>query len=225
MRQVNNAKGKVEIVLTTFMLAVGGSLLKAQTPHDTSYTANYPCAGYEGCPSSGVVKLKFTPKAGAHGVRWQTILTASTTGATRIGTVSNVDIVKFPPLDLAAGSSSAGLFIGQIGPDPVTDRGFGIYKVDSQGQRVGQPWWKKAAAEITYCEPQPPTPYPGGRTKAAIHSKDTSHEMGWNCSPLAPSAQSSASNRITSLVAAPRRTQPLSLWISCSGGCCDVGGM
>lgn len=229
MRQFTDTKGKIEIVLTMAMLMTGGSMLQAQTPHDTSYTASFACTGYDGCPSSGIVKLKFTPKPGAHAVRWQTILTSSTPNATRIGTLTNVDAVRFPTLDLASGAA-AGLFIGQIGPDPVNDRGFGIYKLDSQGHRVGQPWWKKTAAEITYCEPPTPAMYPGGRSQAAIHMKDTAHEMGWNCSPMAPAAantqSSSSNNHGMSLVTMPRKSQGIShLWISCSGGCCDIGAM
>jgi hypothetical protein len=238
MRRLYNKTGKIEIAVAGLILIVGGSYLPSLTApdrrvaptaaaYDTSYSAAFSCAGYDGCPSSGLVKLKFTPKAGSHTVRWQTILGANTPGATRIGTLTNVDGVRFPPLDLAAGGA-AGIFIGQIGPDPVNDRGFGIYKLDSQGRRVGQPWWKKAASEITYCEPPSPTPNPGGRSQAAIHRRDTAHEMGWNCGPLAAAAayQSTSSSHTVSLISALRRGQPISpLWISCSGGCCDVGSM
>src|SRR5437588_1504040 len=123
MRQFNDTKGKIQIVLTIVMLMVVGSLLQAQTAHDTSYTASFSCTGYHGCPSSGMVMLKFTPKPGAHAVRWQTVLAGNKAGATRIGTLTNVDATRFPSLDLAAGAA-AGLFIGQIGPDSVNDRGF-----------------------------------------------------------------------------------------------------
>jgi len=229
MLRLNDMKSKIEIVLTIAMMMIGGSLVQAQTPHDTSYTASFPCSGYDGCPSSGTVKLKFTPKPGAHAIRWQSILTSNKPGATRIGTLTNVDAMRFPSLDLASGAV-AGMFIGQIGPDSVNDRGFGIYKLDSQGHRVGQPWWKKSASEITYCEPPTPTMYPGGRSQAAIHMKDTAHEMGWNCGPIVPAAanaQSSSSNSHSmSLVSMPRKSQGIShLWISCSGGCCDIGAM
>ena len=222
MRRLHHTTGMTKIVSTAFVLTVGGSTLHAQA-HDTSYTASFGCAGYDGCPSSGLVKLKLTPKAGAYTIRWQTILASSTPGATRIGTLTNVDVVRFPSLDLPVGGT-AGLFIGQIGPDPVNDRGFGIYKLDSQGRRVGQPWWKKTAAEITYCEPPTPVANPGGRSQAAIHAKDTSHEMGWNCGPIMPMAQSSSMNHNTTLVSGLRKAQVGGrLWISCSGGCCDVG--
>lgn len=229
MRQLNDTRGKIEIVLTTAMLMFGGALLQAQTPHDTSYTASFSCAGYDGCPSSGLVKLKFTPKWGSHLERWQTWMTATNPGnpsAKMIGTVTNVDAVRFPPLDLAVGAS-AGIFVGQL--VPTNERGFGIYKLDSNNHRVGSAWAPKTAAEITYCEPLQPTPTPGGRSKAAIHMKDTAHEMGWNCGPLAAAANaqsSSSNNHSMSLVSMPRRAQGIShLWISCSGGCCDIGAM
>jgi len=104
MLRLNDMKSKIEIVLTIAMMMIGGSLVQAQTPHDTSYTASFPCSGYDGCPSSGTVKLKFTPKPGAHAIRWQSILTSNKPGATRIGTLTNVDAMRFPSLDLASGA-------------------------------------------------------------------------------------------------------------------------
>ena len=224
MRQLKSAKGTIEIVLTMFMLVICGSLLQAQT--DTTYSASYPCGGYTGCPASGLVKLKFTPRSRGDTVRWQEHIKANAAGA-MVGTVTNVDSYAFGPLDLAANGGKAGLWVGQIGPDPVNDRGFGIYKLDSHGNRVGQPWWKKTADQITYCEPPSPTPNPGGRTRPAIHTKDTSHEMGWNCNPFvaASSYQSTSRSRSALLISAPRRSQGVSLWISCSGGCCDIGSL
>jgi len=228
MRQFNNTKGKFELALTMSMLVFAGSLLQAQT--DTTYSAGFSCAGYTGCPSSGLVKLKFTPRSRADTVNWLNRVMANAPG-TMVGTLTNVDVYAFGPLDIAANGGKAGLWVGQIGPDPVKDRGFGIYKLDSHGNRVGQPWWKTTADQITYCQPPSPTPNPGGRTRPAIHIKDTSHEMGWNCGPLAPTNQSSAyqkspSSQKMSLVSAPLRAQGLShLWISCSGGCCDIGAM
>jgi hypothetical protein len=72
--------------------------------------------------------------------------------------------------------------------------------------------------------------YPGGRSQAAIHVKDTAHEMGWNCGPMAPAAanaqSSSSNNHSMSLAKMPLRSAGVShLWISCSGGCCDIGAM
>ena len=229
MRQLNNTQGNFEIVLTTVMLMIGGSLLQAQAPHDTSYTASFPCTGYDQCPSSGVVSLEFIPKPGSHTERWQMLMTATNPSGKIVGTLKSAD--RFAPLDLAPGEI-AGLWVGQIGPDAVRDRGFGIYKLDSDGHRVGQPWWKKTADQIIYCEPRSPTPNPGGRTNAAIHMKNIATEMGWNCGPLVPMAQSTSNYRggakyqNTMLVTDARRSQGIShLWISCSGGCCDIGAM
>ena len=234
MRQFTNTRGRIEIGLAVLMLIVSGSLLpsgsienrsvSAAAPYDTSYSAGFSCKGYDTCPSSGFVKLKFSPLPNSHTVRWQDILSASTPGATKIGTVTNVDGVRFPPLDLAPGAT-AGIFIGQIGADPAKDRGFGIYKLNNAGQRIGSAWLPNPADQITYCEPPTPTPNPGGRSKAAIHARDTGHEMGWNCGPIMPAAQSSSTNHRTSLASASRSLQIGRLWISCSGGCCDIGGM
>jgi hypothetical protein len=227
MRRLHNTTGKVAIGLA--MLVIGGSVLQAQT--DTTYTSGFSCAGYTGCPASGLVKLKFTPRSRADTVNWLNRVMANAPG-TMVGTLTNVDVYAFGPLDIAANGGKAGLWVGQIGPDPVKDRGFGIYKLDSHGNRVGQPWWKKTADQITYCQPPSSTPNPSPRTRPAIHTKDTAHEMGWNCAPLVPAAnaQSSSSNSPNyhgmSLVSAPRRIQGISpLWISCSGGCCDIGAM
>jgi hypothetical protein len=141
-----------------------------------------------------------------------------------VAIVTNVDKVRFPPLDLGVGDSAA-VWIGQIGSNPA-DRGVGIYKLDKYNHRVGSPWWKKTAAEITYCESPDHRAAPGGRSAAAIHIKDTPREMGWNCGSMAAAAnaQSASNYHGAMLVSALRRSQGIShLWISCSGGCCDIG--
>ena len=216
--------GKVELGLTMLLFVIGGSL-QAQA-HDTSYTASFSCAGYTGCPASGVM-LKFTPNPGSHLERWQTWMSTATypLGKT-IAIVTNVDKVSFPPLDLGVGDSAA-VWVGQIGSNPA-DRGFGIYKLDKYNHRVGSPWWKKTASEITYCESPEHRGNPGGRSNAAIHAKDTPREMGWNCTSMAAAAnaQSASTDHSVMLVSALRPSQGIShLWISCSGGCCDIGAM
>ncbi len=224
MGRFHNTTGKVEFGLAMLVFVIGGSL-QAQA-HDTSYTASFSCAGYTGCPASGVM-LKFTPNPGSHPERWQTWMSTATypLGKT-IAIVTNVDKVRFPPLDLGVGDSAA-VWVGQIGPN-AADRGFGIYKLDKYNHRVGSPWWKKAAAEITYCESPEHTPAPGRRSNAAIHIRDTAHEMQWSCGSMAgaANAQTSSNYHSAMLVSALRRSQGIShLWISCSGGCCDVGAM
>jgi hypothetical protein len=104
-------------------------------------------------------------------------------------------------------------WVGQIGAND--ERGFAIYRIDGTGKRVST-WWETAI--LKYC--------PGKqRDKPAI--KKTHPPTDSACVPIA-SGTPIGSVRLAST--SPALFLPLaspgdggSLWVSCSGGCCEVG--
>jgi hypothetical protein len=127
-----------------------------------------------------------------------------------VAMVVNVDGMTFPDLGLKSGER-AYAWVGQIGPN-ATDRGFAIYKLDANGVATNT-WF--LTKDVSHCDNNTL------RSKPAIK---TAHPAGGP--PCARIGAASASLGIlASHTTTPASTGALlagQLWISCSGGCCEV---
>jgi hypothetical protein len=177
---------------------------------ESVYVARFPCAT---CPDSAV-RLMFVPEKRAHKVKWDDAFTSGKPGHV-IATVINVDGYPFPELGLEPGKF-AYAWIGQVSSNPA-DRGFAVYRMnDSTGAREAGPWMLQGSA--SWCK------YTQARDKPRIkekntHDCDTTKVLGSNTAvlPVGGGIVRFASNaRVTS--SAPGG----SMWISCSGGCCQI---
>lgn len=173
---------------------------------DSNIVTSYTCAT---CQAAGV-RLMLVPEANAEERDWESAMQPGRAGHV-VAIVMNVDAVPFPDLNLKPGER-AYAWVGQIGTN-AADRGFAIYKLDANGVATNT-WFK--TTDVSHCENS------DVRTKPAIK---TAHKGGGQpCvriktgNSIAALASHDMSTRMTDLVIGK------SLWISCSGGCCQVTG-
>jgi hypothetical protein len=122
--------------------------------------------------------------------------------------VINIDSIAFPDLGLAP-KKIAYAWVGQNGPDPINDRGFGVYRLGPNGLTAGS-WF--VSKDVQHCD------NPATRGKPAVKAQ---HPPGQTCSPITVSASFGVK---PAYGATTTKGVMLSggLWISCSGGCCQV---
>ncbi len=149
------------------------------------------------------------PEGAAEQRDWESAMQANRSGHV-VAMVVNVDGVTFPDLGLKSGER-AYAWVGQIGPN-ATDRGFAIYRIDASGL-VTNTWFR--TTDVSHCDnnevrskPAIKTAHPGGgppcvRLKSASVSQGTF-------------ASRNTSVGLTGTLLGGQ------LWISCSGGCCQV---
>ncbi len=176
---------------------------------DSIVVKQYPCTVTPtACPAAGV-RLMLIPEAAAAERDWESAMQANRAGHV-VAMVVNVDGMTFPDLGLAPGER-AYAWVGQTGTS-ATDRGFAIYKLNSSGITT-YTWF--LTKNVSHCDNNVP------RSKPAIK---TAHPPGGSpCVPLNSSTASqgmlasrmTTASTISTLVGGP-------LWISCSGGCCEV---
>ncbi len=151
------------------------------------------------------------PEAAAQDRDWESAMQPGRPGHV-VAIVVNVDGVTFPDLALRPGDR-AYAWVGQIGPN-ATDRGFAIYKLDTNGITTNT-WFK--TTDVSHCDNNEI------RTKPAIK---TAHPAGGT-----PCARIRVGSAAMATLASHNTTAGLtgsmvggSLWLSCSGGCCQVTG-
>jgi hypothetical protein len=179
--------------------------------------APYNCAA---CPG-GKIQLLMIPATTAQNWNWQADLGPGAPGDV-VAQVINIDTVKFDELNLAPGEV-AYAWVGQIAANGAPkNRGFGVYKLDNNGNRAGE-WSVVPKDSIEFCPHD--TPYDAPSIK-------THHEGGGPCAVIT-SAAGTGKNRLAGLgisaaYAATARSASTALvglgqlWITCSGGCCQV---
>lgn len=151
------------------------------------------------------------PEAAAQERDWESAMQPGRAGHV-VAIVMNIDAAPFPDLNLKPGDR-AYAWVGQIGPN-AADRGFAIYKLDANGVATNT-WFK--TTDVSHCDNS------DVRSKPAIK---TAHKAGGK--PCARIKSGSASvGTLTSHSMSVGLTGGMagrSLWISCSGGCCQVTG-
>jgi hypothetical protein len=175
---------------------------------DSNVVKQYTCAvNPTSCPAAGV-RLMLIPEAAAEERDWESAMQPGRSGHV-VAIVMNVDGATFSDLNLKPGER-AYAWVGQIGPKAI-DRGFAIYKIDASGVAT-HTWFK--TTDVSHCDNY------SVRSKPAIK---TAHPVGGPpCVKIKTGTASLASRDIsggmTGLMVGG------SLWISCSGGCCQVTG-
>ena len=160
------------------------------------------------CPPDGV-RLMFIPEAGAYKRDWQKAMTKNNEGYV-VATLLNVDDTVFTDLGLEPGKL-AYVWVGQTGAT-TADRGFAIYRIDlSTGLK--QATWSETS-KLSHCDNA------NYRDKPSVKDK---YPSGETCTPITV-AQSIFSPRVAYAATARSALQGgiSGLWISCSGGCCEV---
>jgi hypothetical protein len=148
------------------------------------------------------------PEANAEDRDWESAMQPGRSGHV-VAIVMNVDGVTFPDLNLKPGER-AYAWVGQIGTS-AADRGFAIYKLDANGVATNT-WFK--TTDVSHCDntdvrsrPAIKTAHPAGGPPCARIKTGAS---------LAALASRNTSSEMTAAMIGG------SLWISCSGGCCQV---
>jgi hypothetical protein len=177
---------------------------------DSNVVKQYACGVSPAtCPAAGV-RLMLVPEANAEERDWESAMQPGRSGHV-VAIVMNVDGVTFPDLNLRPGER-AYAWVGQIGPN-AADRGFAIYKLDANGVATNT-WFK--TTDVSHCDNY------DVRSRPAIK---TAHPMGGapcvriktGASLAALASHNTFSEMTAALIGG-------SLWISCSGGCCQVTG-
>ena len=210
--QVTGQKGGFGINGAETLKYLGGLDFTIASLGDSVLVKKYPCtiAGNT-CPADGV-RLMFIPEQGAYKRDWQKAMQKDYEGYV-VAAVLNVDNVAFPDLGLEPGKL-AYAWVGQVGTRG-DDRGFAVYRIDPQTGLKQATWY--LTHDVQWCENTAP------RDKPAIKDK---HPGSDNCTPIKTVAQ--ASFGVAVAYAAATRSSGLflqgagGLWISCSGGCCEV---
>lgn len=177
---------------------------------DSNVVKQYACGvNPSTCPAAGV-RLMLIPEAAAEQRDWESAMQPGRSGHV-VAIVMNVDGATFPDLNLKPGER-AYAWVGQIGPN-AADRGFAIYKLDADGLATNT-WFK--TTDVSHCDNN------DVRSKPAIK---TAHPAGGapcyrikTGAALATLASHNMSHGLTGGMVGG------SLWISCSGGCCQVTG-
>ena len=175
---------------------------------DSNVVKQYACGVSQStCPAAGV-RLMLIPEAAAEERDWESAMQPGRPGHV-VAIVMNVDGVTFPDLNLKPGER-AYAWVGQIGQS-AADRGFAIYKLDANGMATNT-WFK--TTDVSHCDNI------AVRSKPAI--KTAHPEGGPPCARIKTGASLAtlASHHTSSEMTAAMIGG--SLWISCSGGCCQV---
>jgi hypothetical protein len=182
---------------------------------DSGLVVQYTC---EGCPAG--ISLLIIPEKHAEQQNWQADLGDGHAGDV-VAQVINVGSVEVPGLGLGP-TDVAYAWVGQIGPNS-TDRGFGIYRLDSTGTTAGTADLT-AMDKIAFCKNNAPRSkpsikrqHPGGGTCEPIKAASIARARGlaWLSVPVAHAA-------VARSATASLNPGVGQLWISCSGGCCQV---
>jgi hypothetical protein len=149
------------------------------------------------------------PEAAAEERDWESAMQPGRPGHV-VAIVMNVDGVTFPDLNLKPGER-AYAWVGQIGSN-AADRGFAIYKLDASGTATNT-WFR--TTDVSHCDNI------AVRSKPAIK---TAHPAGGApCYRIKTGAAAMLASHNTSHALTGGMVGG-SLWISCSGGCCQVTG-
>lgn len=176
---------------------------------DSIVVKQYPCGvNPSQCPAAGV-RLMLIPEESAEQRDWESAMQADRSGHV-VAMVVNVDGMTFPDLGLKPGER-AYAWVGQIGTN-ATDRGFAVYRIDTNGVATNT-WF--LTKDVSHCD------NPEIRSKPAIK---TAHPAGGSpCvrMSLAPASLGMLASR-TTIAGSTGALLAGQLWISCSGGCCEV---
>lgn len=172
------------------------------------------------CPG-GKILLMIIPVTDAPARNWQGDLTSGNPGDV-VAQVINIDTVAFPELSLDT-NQVAYAWVGQIGPNGTpNNRGFGVYKLKDDGT-VAASRWVLPKSQIKFCPHDNPQAAPhitehhegpgqcGFLTASAVKGKN---RLGWF--GVSPAYGATAHSASTATVGSG------GLWITCSGGCCQV---
>ena len=186
---------------------------------DTAYRASYAC---DGCSPAGVT-LMFLPREHAERIAWPAHLQSGQTGEV-VAKVVNVDNATFTDGNFTlAPNDSAYFWVGEVDYNGAPTRGFGVYKLTATGTLAGEWSVRPMTGYIKHC------PNPAPRSKPAVRD----HHVGPGVCTQIAVAGSTGKTRLASLgistayaasaAVASRMFAALGqLWISCSGGCCQV---
>lgn len=172
------------------------------------------CPNENPCVESEKAQLMFVAQKKAHTRDWKKALRHDEEGHI-VAKVINVGTIRYAPFDLGPGEV-AYAWIGQA--NDAGARGFAVYKLDSNSGNVLAMGWDTPT--VKYCK------YESDPSWTESHLERTHHQTsGETCSSITVSDASS------SISAAYAATTTLStslaigagqLWISCSGGCCQI---
>lgn len=188
---------------------LGGLDFSIASTGDSIVVKQYPCAvNPTQCPAAGV-RLMIIPESSAEQRDWESAMQSNRSGHV-VAMVVNVDGMTFPDLGLKSGERAYG-WVGQIGPN-ATDRGFAIYRLDAYGVATNT-WF--LTKDVSHCD------NPDIRSKPAVK---TAHPAGGPpCVRIgvAPASLGMLASHTTTAVSTGALLAG-GLWISCSGGCCEV---
>ena len=156
------------------------------------------------------VRLMFIPEVGAYKADWKKAMTKDKEGYV-VAAVLNVDNVTFADLGLEPGKL-AYAWIGQTGATPEV-RGFAVYRIDPLTGKKAATW--NETTKVKHCDHDNT-----GRSKSSIKDK---HPGSNNCVPIPISTAQNIFGPRAAYAATTAFQGIHGLWISCSGGCCEVG--
>jgi hypothetical protein len=172
--------------------------------------ANFECNDKAKCPPNGMVNLKIVPDSRAHNRDWLKILTGKREEGFIVAKIKNMDSRNtLDALQLRPGDS-AYLWVGQLRKDD-TERGVAFYSINTSSGTTGGPL--EIVQTVQHCDDDDPIGSPNsGMTPKVV--KGPNH-TGAKCWQLSRDGGQ--------LMPIRRRIFPnTGLWISCSGGCCQV---
>lgn len=189
----------------------------------TSYYASYPCTG-----CTDPVILEFQPVEDTYKFQWEPAVHAVNKGSVVARVINRSDVTfrddKFTLEPYETSQQSAYAWVGYAIQSNGNDwRGFGVYTLDGSGKVNGE-WSLVEPSKINVCTTATPP------SKSAIHKMPPAST---GCHYLSQKGASMVTRLASRAIpsdypAASRSTAALGiggLWISCSGGCCQVSTM
>lgn len=195
--------------------------IKDKFSPDTAYYWNY-----------GGASLEFQPLDTTQRINWNSLLNPSGRGAVvaRVRNTSNATFTDgtftLEPYNVAHQDAYVWVGVAKLSNGTSTHMGFGVYTLSTTGDVTGE-WSLVAPAKIQTCPNAKP------RTKPAIHAQHPAsdgpcHDIGQTNPSMITRLASLAipeAHAATTHTASAALAGLGGLWISCSGGCCQVSTM
>jgi len=166
---------------------------------------------YEGT----VFRIKVRPEKTTHARSWHQARLSTLGEGIIVGRIENVDRRDVPGLGLTATDQYAHIWVGPLSS---TKRGIAFFVFDKDGNAVRK--GKLELDSFRFCPD-----YSGDGPNAEFRKDHGTGPCEYVPARQPSTARSSASGQLASFTREPARPVWIGgLWISCSGGCCDVGG-
>lgn len=177
---------------------------------DGSLEDFFNCKDAGACPPLGKVKLRIVPESKAGEKDWLKALTGKNEKGFVVARITNLETtLTFDALGLAPGESA----IQSVGPltagEP--ERGVAFFKLDADNKPIGPAM--EIVRTVQYCDDDNPEGglNPKDPPKVFINKPHTTAHC-WTLERRAGKQVAPATNKFPSA----------GLWISCSGGCCQI---